>query len=58
MHVVGCRSVSWRTKHNHVSTYPRIRLRLIKATHCNLPLPRFTQSEEYVTHFVPENYQK
>ena len=35
-----------------------IRLGLVKASHCNLPLPRITQSEKYVSLFVPEDYQK
>jgi hypothetical protein len=35
-----------------------IRLRVIKRTQCNLPLPRITQSEKYVSLFVPEDYQK
>ena len=35
-----------------------IRLRLIKRTQCNLPLPRITQSDKYVSLFVPEDYQK
>ena len=39
-------------------TFTTHRLRLIKATHCNVPLPRIIQSDEYVSLFVPENYQK
>jgi len=27
---------------------------VIKGTRCNLPLPRFTQSDVYVSRFVPE----
>ena len=37
---------------------PGNRLRVIKRTQCNLPLPRITQSEKYVSLFVPEDYQK
>jgi len=48
----------WENCVSAISRLVRLRLRVIKGTHCNLPRPRITQSQKVCLLFCTENYQR